>query len=148
MDSLEWISPIYDRTQADVDEIKKNPLSTNTKGVYNYTDLNRIENNCSVLKELLFEKFGINTKIITKVNWSMEDIPTIEDLDRIRNNIIKLINNMNLGSECKYIEFSNTMNYIKANILEKDMYLLKKIVDTYNKKARYCNTFICGSINL
>lgn len=148
MDNLEWISPIFDRTQADVDEIRSNPLSENTKGAYNYNDLNRIENNCGILQKLLLEKFGINIKIQIKTDWCIEDIPTIEEIDRIRSNIIKLINNMNLGDEYNDIEFSNTMNYIKANIIEKDMHLLKNIADTYSKKARFCNSFFCGSLGL
>lgn len=144
-----WIQPIYDRTQADVDLIKLDPTNENNKGAYNYTDLNRIENNCEYVMNLInnSDYFSNKINITVKKNWNVFDIPKITEINRIRNNIITLINGMNLGNEYEEIEFSNTMDYIKANILEKDLYLIKLIIETYEKKIRYANTFFCGENN-
>lgn len=144
-----WQEPIYDRTRADVDLIKLNPTNENNKGAYNYNDLNRIENNCKYVMNLLNYSglFYIPVKIEVKKDWNVKDIPHIKDINRIRQNIITLMNGMNLGEEYKEIEFSNTMDYIKANILEKDLYLIKNLLETCNRELRRCNTFYCGMPN-
>ena len=51
------------------------------------------------------------------------------------------MNGMKLGEEYEEIEFSNTMDYIKANILEKDLALIKYIIDSCMRELRKCNTF-------
>lgn len=116
-----WQEPIYDRTRADVDTIKLDPTNENNKGAYNYTDLNRIENNCKYVMNLLNNSGLLSTKLnlVIKTNWNVQDVPRIESINRIRNNIVALQNDMNFGDEYEEIEFSNSMDYIKANILEK-----------------------------
>ena len=115
---MAWIDPIYDRTQADVDLIKLDPTNSNNKGAYNYTDLNRIESNCEYIMNLLnnSDLFYYPINIEVKTDWNVKDIPHIKDINRIRQNILTLKNGMNLGEEYKEIEFSKTMDYIKANI--------------------------------
>ena len=142
-----WLKPIYDRTRADVDLIRLDPTNENNKGTYNYTDLNRIENNCQYVMNLLNTSglFYIPVKIEVKTNWTIKDIPNIKDINRIRQNIITLQNGMTLGKGYEEIEFSNTLNYIKANILEKDLYLIKRMLETCKKELRKCNTFYCGT---
>lgn len=144
---MSWIEPIYDRTQADVDLIRLEPTNENNKGAYNYTDLNRIENNCEVVMNLLNNSgfFYYPITIQTKTDWVVSDIPTIGEINRIRNNIITLKNGMYVGEEYENIEFSNTMDYIKANILEKDLKLIKDIIDSCMRELRKCHTFYCGA---
>lgn len=143
-----WIEPIYDRTQADVDLIKLDPTNDNNKGAYNYNDLNRIENDCEYLMNLLNDSglFLNKISIEVKTDWNINDIPTITEINRIRNNIITL-NNMTL-TDFEEIEFANTMDYVKANILEKDLYVIKSIVNSSTRELRKCNTFYCGELGL
>ena len=132
---MAWIDPIYDRTQADVDLIKLDPTNSNNKGAYNYTDLNRIESNCEYIMNLLnnSDLFYYPINIEVKTDWNVKDIPHIKDINRIRQNILTLKNGMNLGEEYKEIEFSKTMDYIKANI------------HSCMRELRKCNTFYCGA---
>lgn len=147
---MAWISPIYDRTQADVDLIRLDPTNENNKGAYNYTDLNRIENNCEYVMNLLNNSglFYIPVTIEVKMDWNVRDIPHIKEINRIRQNIITLMNGMRLGDGYKEIEFSNTMDYIKANILEKDLEMIKDIIESCQRELRKCNTFYCGAMGL
>ena len=81
---------IYDRLSSDVDTALNNPDSTSSlKGAYNYTDLNRIENNCKYVMNLLNNSGLFYYPIIveTKTDWTMKDIPHIKDINRIRKNI-------------------------------------------------------------
>lgn len=145
-----WQKPIYDRTQADVDLIKLDPTNANNKGAYNYTDLNRIENNCKYVMNLLNNSglFYIPVIIKVKTDWNVRDIPHIKEINRIRQNIITLMNGMRLGDGYKEIEFSDTMDYIKANILEKDLEMIKDIIESCQRELRKCNTFYCGAMGL
>ena len=81
---------IYDRVLSDVENALNNPgNSSNLKGSYNYTDLNRVEKWCEYLKDIL-SKYGFAETLIIKTNWNMKDYPTRTQIDRIRHNIDKL----------------------------------------------------------
>lgn len=139
-----WIEPIYDRTRADVDYIRLDPINGPEKGCYNYTDLNRIENNCKYVMDLRNSRKILKpVEITTKTDWKVTDIPHINDFNRIRNNIIKLMEDMTI-QEYETIEFSNTMDYIKANILEKDLAIIKHLNEVIEKEVLKCGTFYCG----
>ena len=93
---MEWITPIIDRTQADVnlvleyDNIGYNNLTPEQKAVWNAgmkgalnsSDLNRIENNIQFVASIL-ELYNLNIK----TNWQMSDIPINNDFNRILSNL-------------------------------------------------------------
>lgn len=68
-----WIEPVFDRTQADID-------NRTPKGYYNAADLNRIEQNCGYLAGL----FGVS--VITRP-WNRTDFPTPSEFERILSNL-------------------------------------------------------------
>ena len=125
-----WTTPVYDSTLSDVTEVKNNPLSSNTKGAFNCSDLNRIENNTIYVANLFEEVYGFSLNLITKTNWSIEDIPTINEINRIRNNVLRISQEISI-EDFQNIEFSKTMNYVKANALEYDLYLIKNLLEDY-----------------
>lgn len=138
-----WIEPIYDRTLADVEEIRNNPFSSNTKGAFNYFDLNRIEKNTIYVADLFRQVYGFSLNLKTKTNWNKKEIPTINDINRIRNNVLKISEEINIDG-FNEIEFSKTMNYTKANILEKNLLLIKNALENYKNNG----IPIIGSIGL
>lgn len=144
-----WQQPIYNRARADVDLIRLDPLNENNKGAYNYTDLNRVENNCKYIMDLVNDVGILDNKIqlVIKNDWKMSDIPAITDINRIRNNILTLLDDLNIIN-FEQIKFDNTMDYKKANALEKNLSLLKEQLKIYNKEFMICGTFHCGSNEL
>lgn len=97
-------------------EEEKAEWDNGLKGALNYTDLNRIEGNCKVLSEL------IGMEITTKTGWTLQDIPTVQEFNRIRDNIEIL-------KTCAYTPYNvldtpeaplNT--YQKINDIEKILY--------------------------
>jgi len=68
-----WATPVYDRTATDI-------ANKTAKAYCNYTDLQRLEDNCEYLANL----FSLT---ITTKTWSRTDFPTVSDLSRIRSNI-------------------------------------------------------------
>ena len=160
---------IIDRTQYDVDLIKLDPQNNNTKGAYNFTDLNRLEEWCSYLQKKFNDngyKLNLNLKLkyytynelknfkysslkemlfieLNRGNWGMTDIPTLSEINRIRDNIQTLKNNLMTRSTLTIIK-NNTMNYNQANILEQILLELDELFTLYEKSLRYCGTFYCG----
>lgn len=160
---------IIDRTQYDVDLIKLDPQNNNTKGAYNFTDLNRLEEWCSYLQKKFNDngyKLNLNLKLkyytynelksfkysslkemlfieLNRGNWGMTDIPTLSEINRIRDNIQTLKNNLMTRSTLTIVK-NNTMNYNQANILEQILFELDELFTLYEKSLRYCGTFYCG----
>lgn len=140
-----WIDPIFDRVQADVDLMRLDPTNSNNKGSYNYTDLNRIENDCYYIMDII-NTISISEnplRLTIKTNWNVKDIPTITEINRIRSNIETLLNSLNIANY-ELIEHSNTMDFKKANILEKNLYIMKETIGKIEKQFYYCGTFYCG----
>ena len=96
----EWITPINNRTQEDVDKVKMydelgyENLDTSQQqewisgmiGALNATDMNRIENNISYINELLSVRGETS-----KTDWTMLDIFGEQDAKRIIVQIKSLI---------------------------------------------------------
>ena len=90
----------------------------------------------SSLKEMLFIE-------LNRGNWGMTDIPTLSEINRIRDNIQTLKNNLMTRSTLTIVK-NNTMNYNQANILEQILFELDELFKLYEKSLRYCGTFYCG----
>lgn len=161
---------ITDRVELDIIEAKENPSATDyKKGNYNFTDLNRIEEWCSYLQKKFNDngyKLNLNLKLkyytynelksfkysslkemlfieLNRGNWGMTDIPTLSEINRIRDNIQTLKNNLMTRSTLTIVK-NNTMNYNQANILEQILFELDELFTLYEKSLRYCGTFYCG----
>lgn len=117
MDSL-----IFDRLRRDVELVLERPNSSEfRKGAYNYTDLNRVEEWCEFIQEILND-YAKNISIEVKVDWNLKDFTFREQIDRIRNNIEILRNACYAIVSSEIIEYNNTLNYEQANILEKILF--------------------------
>lgn len=125
-----WVTPIYDRTQLDV-------TNKTAKGYYNYTDLNRIEQDCDYLAAL----FGIT---ITTKEWARTDFPTLSEMNRIKNNIVAVRNAYHT-----YVNTPATPNtpyntYLKANDIEKILNDIKALYDINSQDVFYADEIYSG----
>lgn len=127
--TVEWIQPIYDRTYIDVFSVEKNPSLENATGCYNASDLNRIENNTKYVMESMVEKkiLRVPLSLAIKTDWVSTDIPTSDDMSRIINNIITLMDRSNpiISSDFKIIYTGTQINFVLANALEYNLELMK-----------------------
>ena len=120
--SGKYITPIYDRTSADVGYARENPTEM-SKGAYNYIDLNRIENNTRYVADDMFNR-GITDQPInlnSKYDWNESDVPTSSDMNRILNNIL-LLRSLSIEN-LEWVPFptAGQINYIAANAIERDL---------------------------
>ena len=94
---------ITDRTQEDVNRViylrakcwqdmteeEQAEWSTELKGAYNVSDLNRVENAVRYLAEEL-RKLGYPTNLVIHAEWTKENKPNSEDLKRYFENVAKI----------------------------------------------------------
>lgn len=133
---------IYDRTREDVTYALNNPSNQNfLKGAYNYVDLNRVEEWCLYIANIL-NSYNYNVQVITKVDWNMFDFPTTQEFERIKSNVANL--------KKAYFSFTQVpenlefMTIEKANSIEKILFEIDKILKHMENNFVYCGVSMCG----
>ena len=137
------IEPIIDRNLMDVNlakeimskiqasgynsltESEKIQWESGLKGFLNYTDLNRIESNSAELSQMV----GISIST-PKTNWTMMDIPTQKDFQRIRDNVQKIRSSNYIHSDTPVTPQLPLNRYEKINDIEK---ILLDVYDMYTR---------------
>lgn len=129
MATTSYITPITDRTYADVEyaKIHQNDLENKNKGAWNYTDLNRVCNNLKYAAEYMYDQGFLSKpyQMQIKTDWKESDIVTYEQLNSM---IINNMNNLKTYSrddlEWYYIPSIANMTYSLANWIEKNIHQL------------------------
>lgn len=137
------IAPVYDRTEQDVayakylrDKIfqsgydsftpeEKSVWDSGLRGCRNVSDLNRIENNCQYLGDLL------HLELDTKTDWDYSTTPLQEDIQRICDNVSAIKNKILLTVQ---VDFPATPelpinNIYKLNTLELILFMANNALD-------------------
>jgi hypothetical protein len=137
---MAWITPIYDRTQADV-------TNKTAKGKLNDTDLNRIETDIEDLKVRVLA-YGYDNGIsdIESKSWDDEDIAFKTELDRIRDNLNLLKEQYHNYSGSPVVTNTNYLNWEKVNDIEKNLQLLNKALTDMATVFRYSGTDYSGEV--
>ena len=156
---------IFDRTQNDVDtariirneKVKFDPITMQplnldeltpteleilTKGTFNYTDLNRIENKQEELKNL-FNDMGYWNTPITNKTWGENDIFNADEFQRI-------LDNTNVLRQAFFV-YKDTPNtppvsyyFEDINALEKILFDIDVMINDVKANYRFCGDFECG----
>lgn len=145
---MAWETPIFDRTQADIDFARRkirewkssgDRNTTNLKGCFNTLDINRIENNIQFLSDNLSELYYFST--VTTKTWDKSGLPTVDDINRLIRNTLTII-----SSICEDTpELPTTLLTIEdVNCLELNINKLKMILDNMTASFLECDTFECG----
>lgn len=141
----EWISPVHDRTQSDIDyaisQIQKGNTRTELKGCFNVTDINRIENNVRYIADRLNVLKYTNT-IETK-SWDMYGLPNVTEINRLINNVSKIITAYYKPADAPSLP-TTLLTFEQVNALEKNLYMIKHLIDNEENEFRHCGTFNCG----
>lgn len=125
-------SLIFDRMSSDVDNALNNPNSTSDlKGAYNCSDLNRVESWCEYLQYILAQ-YGFKNSLDVKKDWELRDYPTRTQIDRIRENIDTL-KEFCYSLITEDIVYDNTLDYQRANTIEKVLYDINTHISNFNR---------------
>lgn len=125
------MNAVYDRTQADVDNLTE-------KGFVNYTDLNRLETNIETIANKLNVSF-------TKKTWVVGDLPRASDYTRLKTAVDAI------KSKYDVLEISPNRpfnTFVKWNQLEYLIYYTDYIFDINESEKAYCGEFYCGETGL
>ena len=134
-------SLIFDRTELDVE-------NKTSKGFYNYTDLNRVEEWCKYLSEKL-SSLSYNVEITTKVDWTRLNMFVSSALERIRTNVQAIKSAFYPYSTTPTIPLNlNLLNIEKANNIEKILFDIDELLTKTEYGFRYSNTFFSGEEGL
>lgn len=145
-----WTTPVFNRTQADVDyAISKiaewrdtdSIYVTELKGCLNVTDINRIENNTRYLSDSLSALYYFSH--IRTMSWDNKGLPSMLDISQIINNIREIISSYFQDSAAPNLP-ETMLTYEQINNIEKNLYYIKCILDNMISSFKECNTFECG----
>ena len=141
-----WSEPIFDRTLADVEyarqQLANNINDVDFKGCFNAKDLVRIENNTRYLADILNELCYCNA-IATERNWIVSSTPNVANITRVIDNLNKLFTAYYKPSNAPNLP-TTLLTYEQVNALEKNLYLIKEMLDDMMTYFRECGTFVCG----
>jgi hypothetical protein len=157
----EWIEPIWQRTQADVDKVTHllnkvsavgwDNLTTEEQstwfisliGCLNYWDLNRIEQNTKYLTDYLLDHGYSTGNKQFKVSWELGEHQTYDTLERIRTNVVRLVD----GYYPVVVTVPATLSpptFKNINDIEHVLKLLKEMIHRMEQSFRYSGTFFSG----
>lgn len=128
--TVEWITPIYDRTYGDIQKVLNDPTLVNPKGCYNALDILRVENNTQyVMEDMLARRIigSVPEGFITVHNWQSTSIVTKSEMQRIIGNIIILmrLSNPAISGDLEPLSTSAQITYRVANAMEKNLEIMK-----------------------
>lgn len=112
------------------------------KGCFNLLDLNRIENDIEFLAEQM-ESFSYAPNIHSK-QWDREDMPNQNDMSRIIENIRSLISAFYSPDDPPALP-SAMLSYNDINAIEKNLYLIKQLLDVMQTSFKKVATIKSGS---
>lgn len=141
MPTVQWITPVFDRTLADC-------VYGNQKGAITAEVLNRIENNVEYLRQL-FEEYNIsfNRDITTDTAWQRQRYFRISDLRRIELNVLKLRQSMLVEESTPTFtpSLEETFQiYTHYNDIERICQDLSVVFQRLTCDFLYCGEFWCG----
>ena len=130
---------ITDRTESDV-------LLKNSKGVYGYTDLNRVERAVKAVAKLA-EQLGKNLNLETKTDWGVPEtfpvsFPTESEMTRYIGNIRAIRNAFNLSTQLP--QTMRRLTWKNANNIELVLQSAFKIADQTTPNFQYCGELFAG----
>lgn len=138
----QWIEPVFDRTEQDVKQVLNG--IDNDKGAFLHTVANRIEGNTEYISDLLnFYNYFVEVDI---KQWTREDIPNINDINRMKENLNKLKQAYYVLSNTPNLDLNkNTINFRDVNNMEKILFDIDYLIKKMEESFRYSNTFYSGT---
>lgn len=149
---------IFDRTQADVDEVarltegmkartlteeERKQYFSAMKGRYSYTDLNRVEAKTAEVAAMLTAR-GYPTAVVTRTNWTDDDKMHHADIVRYLDNIATIRRILPEVMAPPAVPISRWLDYTAANDIERTLWAVETALDGITQYLRRCGTFAAG----
>lgn len=129
---------IYDRAQSDL-------VQNTSKAYYNNTDLNRVEEWCEYLANLL-NSYSYPVNVQVKKIWQISDFSISSEIERIRQNVNRL-----KQAYFSFTQIPENLEYMtieKANNIEKILFEIDTILTNMENHFVYSGVANCGQRRL
>lgn len=138
------VQMVTDRTEADL-------IQGNAKGIYGYTDLNRVESAVAELFEMANE-MGYNFTSEVKTDWaapgpfSVDDWPTEGQMERYLNNVKSLASAFSV-SQAQLPRTMVGLSFMGANAIEQCLEDVHAVIQSIIQNYKYCGELYAGEVN-
>lgn len=151
---------ITDRTQADVDyvarlartgwanmtETEKTAWTSDLKGAYNASDLNRVGNAVLYVAGRL-EEAGYTVDVSPRIDWSESDIPTESDLTAYLADVSAIRGVLDVPTTVPPVPDSMAeLTYEEANDIERILLAVDDLITRMVNAYFYTNEIYCGEV--
>lgn len=120
-----WITPITNRTNENITEAENSRYPSNTSGIFNYADLNRIETNTIYVKEYMANRLitHVMPSMTHKTDWAENETVDSVNMTRIIENVRRLmeLSNPVIQNDLLPLSVSNALTYQIANAIEHNL---------------------------
>lgn len=139
-----WLSPVWDRTQADVDFARENRNNPeHLKGALNYSDWARITGNIYYLAEML-TAYGRPVTVTCKNEWSMHDIPKASEIQHVRDDLDKVRRAFYIMKDTPSTPMLPLNHYKKINDMERILHDVETLFANMLASLVQCGEIECG----
>ena len=136
-DGLFLLKAVTDRTVSDY-------KNRTPKGIYKYSDWNRVEESTGYLAQLLTDA-GYPVVITTKTDWAAADWPWDTDMSRYFGNVKKCVDQfMKLPGSPDLPSNMDYLTHTGANIIEQTLLDIGAMIGYMEKAYRDAGTFEAG----
>ena len=150
---------ITDRAEADVlrwQELKSKGYASMTdderrewedsKGAYNYTDLNRVEEAVVFLSQQLVEMGYVTEQLVTRV-WTENDVPTVADMTRYIQNVKTIRDALSVPGTTPDVPASmHKLTFQGANDIERILLDVEKLIENMAFTFAYSGEIYGGEL--
>ena len=122
-------------------------ITNRTGGVYNISDLNRVEEAFEYLRDKMNNSYGFNLAIPTKTNWTNTDNVIHSDMERYRQNVAKIRDAIAMPVGTPQTPASmNKLTAKEANDIEKILQAVEVPLDNISAAWFYSGEIYSGEV--
>ena len=131
---------IFDRTAQDV-------ANKTAKGLYRYTDLNRVQNAVSsIAARYIADGYAVQT--FTLPSWSSNEIPRVAKATNYLNAVLALRRKVEMPGSYALPASMHKLDYKGANAIEKFLYDSDLMIDNLESAWWYSDEIISGEVDM
>ena len=131
---------VFDRTAEDV-------ANKTAKGLYRYTDLNRVQNAVTTICGR-YAAAGYDVPDVSFTTWSSNAIPRQAAMDNYINSVIRVRGLLAIPDRPRIYPSMGNLTYEMANNIEKLLWMMDEALDRVETSWWYCGEIYTGEVDL
>ena len=142
---MSWVSPVYNRTQSDVDyaDTHRGNLTENI-GARSHWTLQRIADNLRYASENLANVGVTVPSLLSRKTWLMTDIPRESDINKIKTDLQNLRSLGFTKQSTPQVPILPWTHYMKLNDVERILFDIVVVSSGIGATNRFSGTFHSG----